>query len=270
MSKVLFSKAGETDVIGVAPFDMRLSRIRSRVKAWEWVVLDLKAKFPGARLLRITLTYAENGAWSPKDISRYLDKLRKRYSPQQLMAYAWAAELQERGAVHYHVMVVVQKEVFIDTPDSSGDWPHGSSSIERVDNFSANYLTKYLQKGRQKDDKNGGFPKGLRIFAVVVRLTSVLTARTRFDFFISGWPRYVREKVRCLRQKLELRGHSCYSVRRKGGDENGWWWGALPGGGVLLHYFNLYWVVFSEWAYVGVDELDTGNWGKGADRSYVE
>src|SRR5690242_11250938 len=118
MGKALFTKGGG-EQIAVSQFQMRIGRIRSRVNAWSWAVTELLARYPDARALEITLTYREKDDWQPDHISRYMDKLRRRYKPRQLMAYAWVAELQERGAIHYHVLVVVSKEVFLATPDES-------------------------------------------------------------------------------------------------------------------------------------------------------
>lgn len=272
MGKALFTKGGG-EQIAVAPFQMRMGRVRSRADAWTWAMRDLIAQHPGARALEITLTYRKKDDWKPDHISRYLDKLRKRYTPQQLMAYAWVAELQERGAVHYHLLVVIAKEVFIDTPDLSGDWAHGWSSIKRKKDISARYLVKYLQKGDQKDESCGGYPKGIRIFAVTVRLLAELAPRTRFDYLISGWPKYVRDETRSLREKLAIRGEPAYSVRRvKHGKlvGNGWWYETLEGGGVKLHYKNIWWLVFSEWKYIGNDDLNLGNWGDGRQTNYEE
>jgi len=54
----------------------------------------------------IALTYVRNEDWQADDIRGFMLKLRDRFP---LMAYAWVAELQRRGAVHYHVMTIVPK-----------------------------------------------------------------------------------------------------------------------------------------------------------------
>ena len=56
-----------------------------------------------------TLTYkGDNRQWRPEHISRYLDALRRWHynrTGSKTVRYAWVAELQARGVIHYHVIV---------------------------------------------------------------------------------------------------------------------------------------------------------------------
>lgn len=121
-----------------------------------------------------TLTYAgDNGAWRPEHISRYLDALRRwHYSRtgSKTVRYAWVAELQQRGVIHYHVIVWLDGGLTPPMADKSWRhpkhgpqppmWPHGMSNRLRATAPVA-YLMKYASKIESKNV--GSFPHGARI-----------------------------------------------------------------------------------------------------------
>lgn len=125
-----------------------------------------------------TLTYAgDNGAWKPEHISRYLDALRKWHYAKtgaKTVRYAWVAELQQRGVIHYHVVVWLGGGLTPPKPDTawrSTDkrgvstwhppmWPHGMSNRLKASAPVA-YLMKYASKVESKNV--GRFPHGARI-----------------------------------------------------------------------------------------------------------
>ena len=41
---------------------------------------------------------------------------------EELLAYAWVGEMQERGAVHYHMYILVQAGADVPRPDESEMW----------------------------------------------------------------------------------------------------------------------------------------------------
>ena len=166
-------RGAESGIIGVRMMDpesgellevesavARLSRMRRRVHAWA-EVLDqwMQSIGHGWRLVMIGLTYADGDTWKPGDIREYLQELR-RCAGDGLGGYAWVAETQARGAIHYHVMALVRAGTDIPLPDKSGMWSHGSSKVKSAD--SVWYLVTYVGKEYQK----GGLPKGARMFAV--------------------------------------------------------------------------------------------------------
>jgi hypothetical protein len=71
--------------------------------------------------------------------------------------FVWVAELQNRGAVHYHILVLLPKGLTMPKPDKQGWWPHGSTRIEWA-KCAGGYIAKYASKGY-----TGFFPKGCRI-----------------------------------------------------------------------------------------------------------
>ena len=146
---------------------LRLRRCQKRVKAWADLLQLYITNKDQYRLVMITLTYKPGRDWKPNDIREFMQAGRKMLE-HRLLAYAWVAELQKRGAVHYHVLMLVTKGANLPVPDSSGWWPWGMSRIETAK--SAFYILSYTGK---KYQKIGKFPKGLRLFAVWVSFEGV-------------------------------------------------------------------------------------------------
>ncbi len=157
---LMFNKQSRTYIL-LDPKEARLSRMRKRVFAWANAIkADLSDN--RYRKLMITLTYEKVEDWQPLHIRNYVKNLKARLG-KNLRALAWCAELQERGAVHYHLELIVYKGTRIPMPDKSGMWHYGSSRIETAKNVF--YIASYMKKEYQK---MGNFPKGLRMFAVYI------------------------------------------------------------------------------------------------------
>lgn len=109
-----------------------------------------------------TLTYAEVGAWVAQHVSQYVDRVQKwaRRQGAGRLPFEWVAELQERGAVHYHVLWWLPRRLMLPKADKRGWWSHGSTRTERARCGGA-YLAKYASK---IESKSGEFPRGLRLF----------------------------------------------------------------------------------------------------------
>jgi hypothetical protein len=179
----------------------RLDRLRRRVKAWSHSIKE--QNFQGCYMIMIRLSYNPENEWKENNVREFMMNVRKELGPW-LKAYAWVAELQKRGAVHYHVVLVVRKGIKLKKPDKSGSWKYGSTNISRA--RSPFYLMKYTGKEYQKDyDK---LPKGARAFAVAImkdedREILKLFSLKRKDFLYClefGWQEYRLEK---RRQKIE-------------------------------------------------------------------
>jgi hypothetical protein len=94
-----------------------------------------------------TLTYGPDAKWEPKQIRRYLDAMRKIVERRgHTVRYLWVAELQQRGAVHYHILFWLPWGVKLPKPDQ-GYWPHGMSNIQKCRGNGVGYLLKYVSKG---------------------------------------------------------------------------------------------------------------------------
>jgi hypothetical protein len=182
------------------PKQGRLSHLWRRCHTWATVLKAyLRRVGQGYRLAMLTLTYhgldydtgqpLPDFGWQPNHIRDFMKKLRYALR-DRLLAYAWVAELQQRGAVHYHVLVLVRAGTPIPYPDQAGWWPHGSTRVETA--RTVFYIMKYAQKG-QFVDENGGylvFPKGLRLFSVWIG-QDVISTTARWYFRTSAWPQWL-------------------------------------------------------------------------------
>jgi len=139
----------------------------------------------------LTLTYERGDDWRPNQIRAFMLFVRKKLKGR-LHAYAWVAELQRRGAVHYHVLLIVDKGTYIPKPDKGCWWPWGSTRIETAK--SPFYIAKYVGKEYQK---LGPFPKGMRMFSVWVA-EDYITMDDRWFFRLSTLPAWFRQVVLSL------------------------------------------------------------------------
>lgn len=125
------------------------------------------------KIWMLTLTYAgTNRDWRAHHISNFLADLRTwHYSRTgtRKVRYAWVAELQKRGVIHYHVIVWLENGLTPPKPDSAWKkhgvfqrpmWCHGMSNRLKATAPVA-YLMKYASKIEQKNV--GSFPRGARI-----------------------------------------------------------------------------------------------------------
>lgn len=173
----------------------RLSRMQRRVYAWANAMKSIGGLKGGFRYrqVMITLTYAPDVKWSPNQIKDFMSGL-KRVLGDNLLAYAWVAEMQERGVPHYHVFCVVKKGTKIPMPDKPYGqrghvlWPYGMTKIETAK--TPYYLVKYTGKEHQKE----GFYKGMRIFAVWIA-KGLLSELERRIFRVSGLPKWLASEV---------------------------------------------------------------------------
>lgn len=111
----------------------------------------------------VTLTYADALSWDAGHISAFLKAVRHYLRRRgERLRYVWVAELQTRGAMHYHVLLWLPKGVTLPKPDKRGWWDHGSTRIEWA-RRAVGYLAKYASKG---ETEQGDFPKGARISGV--------------------------------------------------------------------------------------------------------
>ena len=109
----------------------------------------------------------------------------KRVLGADLIAYAWVAELQKRGAVHYHLIVYTKKGASIPFPDRAWGrknyiaWKWGYTKVEKA--RLPQYLASYVSKEYQKDYYR--FPKNARGFGIWVN--SLLELKRLFSAYMS-------------------------------------------------------------------------------------
>jgi hypothetical protein len=166
------------EILKINPKVARVRRLQKRVKAWADLTSGIKQE---NRLVMITLTYEKVEDYQSGHIRNFMLKVRKELS-NNLYAYAWVGELQKRGAVHYHVVLLVRRGTIIPKPDEAGWWSFGMTKIETAK--TPYYLLTYTGK---KHQKMGDFPKGMRLFAVWVKRDKV-SAAARWFFRMSALP----------------------------------------------------------------------------------
>ncbi len=160
-----------SNCISIDPDQARVTRLRKSLGIAAKQLHNAGAK--NQRIWMLTLTYAGTNDWRPEHISRFLDALRKwHYSRtgSKTVRYAWVAELQQRGVIHYHVIVWLDGALTPPKPDRAWRhpkhgmqapmWSHGMSN--RLESTApVAYLMKYASKVESKNI--GGFPHGARI-----------------------------------------------------------------------------------------------------------
>lgn len=168
------------------PQQIRLRRLRRAVvtasRLQQETLTGSKVRF---RVAMLTLTYAECDAWRPQHIKELLRHLRQYLKRRgHAFRYVWVAELQERGAVHYHVVIWLPRGVTLPKPDKRGWWCHGSTRIEWA-RKPVSYLAKYASKVQSK---GGEMPSGARLYGI--------GGLDRQDRYERAWwmlPKYIRE-----------------------------------------------------------------------------
>ena len=134
-----------------------------------------------------TLTYEGVDDWRADHISAASEQYRRHCARQRVPCrYLWVAELQKRGAVHYHLIAWLPKGVRMphwdrETTAASGRqvrafWPHGMTNVEQA-RTGVGYLMKYVSKFGEGE--GAAFPPHLRLYGV-----GGLTPQARL---VRGW-----------------------------------------------------------------------------------
>jgi len=145
------------------PVELRGRRLRQAVSGQASLISTrIQASGQRWRLIFLTLTYRPGVDWGPLHITSCLKAMAKWAKRRGFkLPYIWVCELgEDRGRLHYHVVLWVPARLMMPKPDKQGWWPHGWTKIERARNqgAAAGYLAKYTTKGSA-----GLFPAGCRI-----------------------------------------------------------------------------------------------------------
>lgn len=190
----------QADEVKIDRAQARITRLRKSLGIAAKVLHNLGSK--NQRVWMQTLTYAgDNRAWKPEHISRYLDALRKwHYSRtgSKKVRYVWCAELQQRGVIHYHVIVWLNDALTPPKADRSWRnkdrweppmWPHGMTN-RLLSHAPVAYIMKYASKIESKNLAT--FPRGARIHGC-----GGLDAPGRGIRRWITWPAYVQGNADC-------------------------------------------------------------------------
>lgn len=219
-----------SDAIQLPALALRLAGMRRRVKAAARAIQEVVlAGAPNARPWMLTLTYRDVGAWRRRDVSELLHCLRQWGARRGFVVpYVWVAELQRRGAVHYHIVVWLPKGVTLPKPDKQGWWRHGMTNVERAKR-AVGYLLKYATKGG--DDDGLRFPRGLRLCG-----SGGHTGESRAVRYWLTLPEWVIRKARSFQRVVRLPGGLWVSEQTGEVWRSAWEFVKFDGGTGMLHF----------------------------------
>lgn len=165
----------------------RISTVRRNVYAWA-KACDRYLSTCGRshRLVMVRLSYHYGDDWKPNAINGFIRTVKGSLG-DKLLSDIWVAELQQRGVIHYHVLLLVKRGTEILKPDDAGWWNYGSTRIETA--RSPYYICTYTGKEYQK---NGRYPKGARVCGAYIR-KGLLSCEEMKDYKIAKSPKWVRE-----------------------------------------------------------------------------
>jgi hypothetical protein len=154
------------DTVVADSFKARIAKVQKRLFAWARII-DEWSRYRDIDLISVGLSYAKIEDWKKGHIQDFLNRVVGALD-KRLLGWCWVLELQKRGALHYDVLLAVEKGTRIDMPDKSGMWQHGSTNIQGCKVKKVFYLVRYEGKERQKDyDK---YPKSARTYGISLRM----------------------------------------------------------------------------------------------------
>lgn len=156
--------------INLAAPEQALRRVK-RLKRSVWASGHLHAMadsgFRNPTCWFVTLTYRPGVEWAANHIKEAIRGFRNWCKSAGIPCrYTWVAELQQRGAVHYHLLAWLPVGVSMRhwdkyTAKRKAFWPHGMTNTEQAKS-GVGYLMKYLSKLGELTK----FPKGLRLYGI--------------------------------------------------------------------------------------------------------
>ena len=116
------------------------------------------------RAAMVMLSYAKVEDWQANHIREFIKRMREWARRRDIhVPYVWVMELQERGAVHYHIIIWLPRGYTIPMPDKQGWWKHGLTSVQWA-RRPVGYLAKYASKLRSKCGESIQLPYGARLW----------------------------------------------------------------------------------------------------------
>lgn len=159
------------DLSPSAKAERRVNRLKRSVWASGHLHAMAENGFRPAVPWFVTLTYVGVADWLPEHVAKAVLRFRNWCRSKGVECrYTWVAELQGRGAVHYHLLAWLPVGMRMPhwdkpTPKRGGQrasfWPHGMTQTE-VAKSGVGYLMKYLSKLGELTR----FPKNLRLYGI--------------------------------------------------------------------------------------------------------
>lgn len=209
---VPYSTSDTASFVSVSNLEARLRRMKHHVRTAGRLVAETMARTGRQwRAVFVTLTYREGVVWESRHVADYFKNLRTWAGRHGFVpGYVWVAEMQKRGAIHYHACIWIPRGLQLPWPDRKIRpwWPHGSSNVQSVRRNAVGYLMKYVSKGPYGSDPD--FPRGARICG-----SGGLDKLAADEFHYWRLPRYVRQNIRIGERCTRARGGGW--VRRSDG-----------------------------------------------------
>lgn len=114
-----------------------------------------QARVAGLRAVAVALTFADNGKFCAKLISRFIACVRQALKRRgHRLPYTWV--LESEGRLHYHLLLWLPRAFVLDKQQLARWWPWGSTSVAscRVVEGYARYMAKFDCMPRLPNDAN--------------------------------------------------------------------------------------------------------------------
>jgi len=211
-----FSNRETSEEFTATKWELRMKRLKRNCKAWAKAVDPSRMK-----LIGVTLTYRPGVEWAPRDLKPFIEYVRRLWG-EAFLGHIFVAEMQARGAPHYHVILAAEKGArSLPKPDQAGWWPHGSTRIQSL-RKPTKYLMEYVKKAKQKQ----GYPKGMRICQGIWKKATGLPWRIWRTALLPYWLRErLGEDLFIELGVFPRRGYGFVEELGRLALYKGWWWG---------------------------------------------
>jgi len=114
-------------------------------------IMEKIMEYPG-HIYFVTLTMKDDNVLNKDSISNFLQKVK--YRDVQIEGYVWVKELQKRGVVHYHMIVLVPEKLRDFYSKVNESWKHGFVFVKGVEKQKVRNTILYIMKYIKKDLKD--------------------------------------------------------------------------------------------------------------------
>ncbi len=111
-------------------------------------IMEKIMEYPG-HIYFVTLTLKDDNVLNKDSISNFLQKVK--YRDVQIEGYVWVKELQKRGVVHYHMIVLVPEKLRDFYSKVNESWKHGFVFVKGVEKQKVRNTILYIMKYIKKD-----------------------------------------------------------------------------------------------------------------------
>ena len=166
-------------------------------------IMEKIMEYPG-HIYFVTLTLKQDNVLNKDSISNFVKKMENR--GVNIDGYVWVKELQKRGVVHYHVIMLVPDMIRDFYSRVNDSWKHGFVFVKGVEKQKVRntilYIMKYIKKELQVEVKNEKMKRRIGRGGVLRFRTETFLGRvvkfSEFEYVGSGSTKGMRLKIyRC-------------------------------------------------------------------------